>query len=36
MARIDSNAFSTTGTAPAAPARALVSPGTLVYLGLTR
>jgi len=36
MARFHSNAFSTIGTAFAVPARVLVSPGTLVYLGLTR
>ena len=36
MTRFDRNVFSTNGTALAAPARALVSPGTLVYLGLTR
>jgi hypothetical protein len=36
MARIHSNAFSTKVTALAVPTRALVSPGTLVFLGLTR
>ena len=36
MARFNHNAFSIVGTALAAPARALLSPGTLVFLGLTR
>lgn len=36
MARIHRKFFSTTVTAPAVSARALVSPGTLVFLDLTR
>jgi hypothetical protein len=36
MARFYRNAFSTVSTALAVPALALVSPGTLVFLGLAR
>jgi hypothetical protein len=36
MARFYSDALSTSVTALAVPARALVSPGTLVFLGLAR
>ena len=36
MARFYSNSISTSVTALAVPMRALVSPGTLVFLGLAR
>jgi hypothetical protein len=36
MARFHRNALSMAVTAPAVTARALVSPGTLVFLGLAR
>jgi hypothetical protein len=36
MARFHCNAFPKNGTALAVPARALVSPGTLVFPGLAR
>jgi hypothetical protein len=36
MARIHRNAFSRIVTAPAVPARALVTSGTLVFPGLAR
>ncbi len=36
MARLNSNSFFTNVTALAVPARPLVSPGTLVFLGRAR